>query len=380
MKREILQRSRLSLTPLFVFAPALLALGLVACGGKEAENNQSAAVPAALELAPIDVATVRRGTLSGGLPITGTLQAVVQTTVQSRVAAEVGTVLVREGERVQKGQVLAHLGTLDIDARLKQAQANLAAAKVEAALSRGLVGRNKQLYDKQYFPEIEYQRSVGDAEAREENVRAQQALVDIAGKALNDASVRAPMSGIVSRRYVEPGSSVGMDGKLFDIVDLSEMELEAPVPVTDIAQVKAGQRVVFTVSGFDQRSFEGKVLRINPVADAGTRAISAYVRIRNPDGFLKGGMFVRGTVGPASSEPGLIVPLAAIHREAGKASTLFVLKNDRLELRQVTLGAVDERASEAMVSAGVQEGETVVLVNLSAQAANSPAKVVTAGQ
>lgn len=362
-------------------ALVLLATSLVACGGKDPESNKGAAVaPVSLELAPADVATVRKGTLSGALPITGTLQAVAQTRVQSRVAAEVNTVLVREGDRVQKGQILARLGTQDIDARLKQAQATLAAATVEAELSRSLVTRNKQLYDKHYFSEIDYQRSVGDAEAREENVRAQQALVDIAKKAFNDASVRAPMSGIVSRRYVEPGSSVGMDGKLFDIVDLSEMELEAPIPVTDIAEVKTGQRVTFTVSGFDQRLFEGTILRINPVADAGTRAITAYVRIRNPDGVLRGGMFVHGSMGPANREPGLIVPLAAIHREDGKPSTLFVLKNDRLELRQLTLGVVDERSSQALVTSGVREGEVVVLVKLSPQAANRPAKVVTVGQ
>lgn len=362
-----------------LFPTVLLVMSLAACGGKDTESTQ-ASVSAPLELAPADVAMVRKGILSGGLPITGILQAVAQTTVQSRVAAEVNAMLVREGEFVQKDQIMARLGTQDLDARLKQAQATLAAATVEAELSRSLVVRNKQLYDKHYFSEIDYQRSVGDAEAREENMRAQQALVDIAIKALNDARVRAPISGIVSRRYVEPGSSVGMDGKLFDIVDLSELELKAAIPVTDIAAVKTGQRVTFTASGFEPRLFEGKIVRINPVADAGTRAITAYVRIRNPDGVLKGGMFVQGSVGPASSEPGLIVPLAAIHREDGKPPTLFVLKNNRLELRQLTLGAVDVRSSLAMVTSGVAEGEMIVLVMLSPQAANSPAKVVTTGQ
>ena len=231
---------------------ALLALalaGLSGCGGKDTGPALSTA-PAALELAAVDVAKVVRTEVSGGLPVSGTLQPLHQTTVQSRVAAVVSAVLVREGERVSTGQVLARLGTQDLEARVRQAEAQLAAAEVDAKLARALAERNKELYDKKYFPEIEYARSVGDADAREENVRAQKALVAIARKALNDAEVRAPQAGIIARRYIEPGSSVGMDAKLFEIVDLSEMELEVPVPAAEIAAVKVGQRLSFTVTGF----------------------------------------------------------------------------------------------------------------------------------
>jgi multidrug efflux pump subunit AcrA (membrane-fusion protein) len=98
-----------------VLAPALLALALAACGGgKPEEAAPVAAAPAALELAAVDVATVARVPVSGGLPVSGTLQPLRQTTVQARVPAEVSAVLVREGERVAQGQVLARLGTPDL--------------------------------------------------------------------------------------------------------------------------------------------------------------------------------------------------------------------------------------------------------------------------
>lgn len=376
MKREAGLRPRFLPMQPMKLTPVLLAVCLAACGGKESESKAAVtAAPASIELALVDVAIVSKGTLAGGLPISGALQAVTQTTVQSRVAAEVNTVLVREGERVQKGQVLARLGTLDIDARLKQAQATLAGAKVEAELSRGLVARNKQLYDKKYFSEIDYQRSVGDAEAREENVRAQQALVDIANKALSDASVRAPMSGIVARRYVEPGSSVGMDGKLFDIVDLSDMELDVPVPTTDIADVKVGQSVGFTVSGFSERKFEGKVVRINPIADAGTRAISVYVRVKNEGLDLKGGMYARGAIKTSAVNEGLLIPLDALHSDTGKESWVLVLKNGTLEKRVIDVGASDTRSNQAVVRSGLAEGETVVIAKLTESVIGKPARI-----
>lgn len=357
-------------------AVAMLALALAGCGGKNGESKAAEnKTAAALELASADVVLAKKGSLSGSLPINGTLQAFTQTTVQSRVAAEINAVAVREGERVQKGQVLANLGTQDLDARVKQAEANLASATVEATLARALVERNKQLYDKKYFSEIDYQKSVGEAEAREENVRAQKALVAIARKALNDASVRAPMAGIIAKRYVEPGSSVGVDGKLFDIVDLSEMELAAPVPATEIAVVKVGQAVNFTVSGFAEQKFTGKVVRINPVADAGTRAITVYVRVNNSGSALKGGMYARGEIATGAEGEGMTVPLEALHSD-DKGSWVMVLKDGKLERRVVDVAARDERSNRLAVRAGLAEGDTVVVAKLNDSVLSKPARVV----
>lgn len=354
----------------------VLAASLAACGGKEAESRaEENKAPATLELAAVDVAVAAKGSLAGALPINGSLQPVAQTTVQSRVAAEINAVAVREGERVQKGQVLASLGTQDLDARVKQAEANLASATVEATLARALVERNKKLYDKQYFSELDYQKSVGEAEAREENVRAQKALVAIARKALNDASVRSPMAGIVAKRYVEPGSSVGVDGKLFDIVDLSEMELAAPVPATEIAQVKVGQAVTFTVSGFAEQKFSGKVVRINPVADTGTRAITVYVRVNNSGSALKGGMYARGEIATGAEGTGMTVPLDAL-RSDDKGVWVMVLKDGKLERRTVEVAGRDERSNRLAVRTGLLEGEAVVVAKLTDNVLGKPARVV----
>lgn len=355
-------------------APVLLALALAGCGADRnpATAPQQAAV---LELAPVDVARVSRVEVTGGLPVSGTLQPLRQTTVQSRVAAEVGTVLVREGERVKAGQVLARLATQDLEARLRQAEAQLAAAKVEADLKQALAERNRQLFEKNYFSEIEYNRSVGEAEAHAENVRAQQALVAIARKALNDASVRAPQGGIIARRHIEPGSSVGVDARLFDIVDLAEMELEVPVPAEDIARVQIGQPMRFTVTGFGSRAFEGKVARINPVADAGTRAISVYVRVANAGQELKGGMYASGEIATGAGGEALGMPLEALHAEAGQQPWVLVLNNGKLEKRTVEVAARDERRNRLYLRSGLNEGETVVVARLTENAINQPARL-----
>lgn len=356
--------------------PALVTLALTGCGGKdEAKTAATPAAPAALELAPVDVATVARVTISGGLPVSGSLQPLKLTTVQSRVAAEVGVVLVREGERVAQGQVLARLGTQDLEARLRQAEAQVAAARVEAKLARALADRNKDLNQKKYFSDLDYARSVGEAESREENVRAQEALVAIARKALGDAEVRAPQAGIIARRYIEPGSSVGMDARLFEIVDLSEMELEVPVPAAEIASVKVGQRLTFTVTGFGERKFQGTVTRINPVADSGTRAISVYVRVPNANGELKGGMYARGEILAGAGGEALGLPLDALHETAGQGPWVLVLADGKLQKRNVEVAARDERRGRLFLKSGVKEGDTVVVARLTDNAVNQPARL-----
>ena len=361
--------------PLVWLAPGLLTLALAGCGGGKEEAAAVAAAPAVLELAPVDVATVTRMRMSGGLPVSGLLRPLRQTTVQARVPAEVGAVLVREGERVALGQVLVRLGTQDLEARLRQAEAQLAAVQVDARLARALAERNKELYDKKYFSEIDYARSVGEADAREETVRAQQALVAIARKAFNDAEVRAPQGGIIARRYIEPGSSVGMDARLFEIVDLSEMELEVPVPAAEIAGVKVGQRLAFTVTGFGERRFDGIVARINPVADSGTRAISVYVRVPNPKLELKGGMYARGEIRAGSDGEALALPLDALHEPAGEAPWVLVLAGGKLEQRKVQLAGRDERRNQLFLSAGVKEGDTVVVARLADSAIGRAARL-----
>lgn len=360
--------------PLAWLVPGLLTVALAGCGGSKDEAVAVAEAPAVLELAPVDVATVTRMRMSGGLPVSGLLRPLRQTTVQARVPAEVGAVLVREGERVAPGQVLVRLGTQDLEARLRQAEAQLAAAQVDARLARALAERNKELYDKKYFSEIDYARSVGEAEAREATVRAQQALVAIARKAMQDAEVRAPQGGIIARRYIEPGSSVGMDARLIEIVDLSEMELEVPVPAAEIAGVKVGQRLAFTVTGFGERRFEGVVARINPVADSGTRAISVYVRVPNPKLELKGGMYARGEIRAGSDGEALALPLDALHETAGKAWVL-VLAGGKLEQREVELAGRDERRNQLFLASGVQAGDTVVVARLTDSAIGRAARL-----
>ena len=105
------------------------------------------------------------------------------------------------------------------------------------------------------------------------------------------------------------------------------------MPAAEIAAVKVGQRLSFTVTGFGDRHFQGSVARINPVADMGTRAISVYVRVPNPGLELKGGMYARGEISAGPGGSALTVPLDALHEPAGQGPWVLVLADGRLQKR-----------------------------------------------
>ena len=143
-----------------------------------------------------------------------------------------------------------------------------------------------------------------------------QAQVQIAKNALRDAIATSPLAGVVAKRHVQVGEKVAFDSPLVTVVDLSDLELQAAVPAVDVQELSIGKTVELTIDGFGERRFTGRVERINPSAEPGTRAILVYVGIPNTDRALRGGMFATGRIALAASAPVPTLPTTAIRTEA----------------------------------------------------------------
>jgi membrane fusion protein, multidrug efflux system len=173
---------------------------------------------------------------------------------------------------------------------------------------------------------------------------------------------------------VNAGEKVSPDMPVMHIVDLGVMELEAMVPVAEIPGVKIGQEIRFTVDGFGERSFTGKVERINPSAETGSRSISIFVTLKNADQNLKGGMFASGKLAAASRVAVPTVPIAALREEAGQ-TFVFVLNGETIERKSVTIGTRNVDLGLAEVREGVSDGAKVITVKAEGMKAGSKAKV-----
>ncbi len=367
--------------------PALVIVAVLAVAGwmmKPKSPTKPAAVPptataapAELEFLPQEIVTVSPVELRQVLLLSGSLRALDLATVKARVAGEVREILVREGEAVRAGQVVARMDATEYEAKLAQARGNLNSAKAQQEIAANARDNNAALVDKGFISKNAFDNSASQFAAAKASVDATQGAVDVAQKQLNDTVLRAPIAGLVSTRNVQPGEKVSPDYKLLEIVNLQKMELEAAVPATEIGRIAIGQSVSLHIEGMPQ-SFDGKVVRINPQALAGSRSVPVYVQVANPGNQLRAGMFAEGRL-VLSSKPGaLALPQNAIRRDANGA-WVFTIEDGKITRKPVTTGS-DGRSGDEFrteILSGIDFGAQVIRTDMGNLRPGSPARIKT---
>ena len=313
------------------------------------------------EFAPSDLVRLQPHELGRSIAVSGSINPVVSATVKSKLAAEVARIHAQEGQRVSAGQLLVTMDGADLKARLDGQLAAVAEAQARLDLALKTEKSNRQLLSQNFISQNAFDTAQSGVDVAQASLKAAQAQGLIAQRALSDTQVRAPFAGIVAKRLVNAGEKVSPDAPLMQLVDLSHMELQAQVPVAEVPFLKVGQEIQLTVDGFEGRIFKGQIGRINPAAEAGTRAISIFVALSNADGALKGGMFAKGSVAVNGSAPVNALPVAAIQEEAG-LNFVYVIKDGKLDRRPVVLGTHGVNDTLVQVVEGPPSGTEVVAV------------------
>jgi membrane fusion protein (multidrug efflux system) len=355
----------------------LVALGLVGGGvalmqskGKPAPAKMDMAGPEqgppkvdVYELAGGDVARIEARELSVNLPLSGSLMPLSQATVKSKVSGVVQDSAVQEGQSVAAGQIIARLDGADQKARVAQQQATLDEASARLSLANKNNANGESLLKQNYISQNAHDTTRNSVELAQANVKAAQAQLDLARNALADTVIRAPLAGVVSKRHVQAGEKVSPDMPVYTIVNLQQLTLEAPVPASEIPRVKVGQEVRFKVDGYAQRAFVGKVARINPTTEAGSRSMLVYVAVDNADAALRGGMFASGQLTTSKSQPMPLVPLAALRKQANQ-DVVYTIVGDKVVAQPVRLGLRNDDEGMAEVSDGLAAGASVIVAKL----------------
>jgi membrane fusion protein, multidrug efflux system len=294
------------------------------------------------------------------VPLAGALRPVDQAVVKSTVTARVREAAVREGERVEKGQVLARLDTADLQARLNEKLSNLESSRAQLVLAEKTRANNFALRERGIVSQTAMDQAESSFRVNQAAVAALDAQVAVARKALADATIVSPVAGYVAERSVNPGETAVTDAKVFTIVDLARMEVEALVPASDIPRVQVGQKVNLRVEGFGDRRFKARVVRINPTTQANSRSISVFVVLDNDaERSLKGGMFASGNIVIAQREDALAVPVDAV-RQDGDGTFVLAVEQNRIARRPVTLGPIRTPEGLVEIAGGLSGGETIV--------------------
>jgi HlyD family secretion protein len=344
-----------------------------------------------VEAAPVKVAPVTAkagGSSAAGavLNASGYVVARRRATVSSKVTGKVMDVLIEEGHPVKAGQILAHLDDSQARAALNLAEAQLAASKKsmaedEAKLAQEeLTLKRRQALLKEKVvgqAEVDDAQSVVDStKARIEFSRQQIAVserqVELQRTNLNDMVVRAPFNGVVISKDAQPGemiSPVSAGGGftrtgIGTIVDMASLEIEVDVNETYINRVTPNQKVEAVLDAYPDWRIPAHVITTIPSADRQKATVKVRIAFDEldprilPDMGVKVSFLKETPAGQAAAAPRVVVPKTAIRTAEGR-SIVFVLKDDRVERRAVSVGL--DNGDQVELVSGVTAGERVVV-------------------
>ena len=355
---------------ILIVAALLVAGGVVArvvMTRKPAAPPPAAAASAAqaLELTRGDIAVATRADLSSTLAVSGGLRAVQSAIIKAKVAAEVKTLTVREGDRVRAGQLIGQLDATEYQWRLRQAEDQAQAAQAQLDIAQRALDNNKALVNQGFISRNALDTSVMSAAGAQASMQAARATAEIARKAVQDSQIRAPIGGLVAQRFVQPGERVGLDTRIVEIVDLGRLELEANIAPEDVVQMRIGQTAQVQIDGVD-KPVAARVVRINPSAQAGTRSVLAYLELAGDPAAvgLRQGLFARGNI-ELQRKQAVVVPVSALRFDQARPYVLAV-QDGQAQARIVTTGArgdvlLDGRSEAAVEITGGLEPGAVVL-------------------
>jgi membrane fusion protein (multidrug efflux system) len=328
-----------------------------------------------LEFSRADIVHLEPRSLSVELAVPGSVQAVSQATVRSKLSAEVKRVMVREGDRVAAGQVVAEFDTAQLRAQLAERTATLESARAQLATTERTRKANAQLVKQNFISQNAFDTADSAYQGQLAAVAAAKAQFEQTQLQMNDAVVRAPISGIVAKRYVQPGEKLAFDAPLLAIVDLSELEVQTQVPVSDVPRIRKGMSAQVDIEGIHARSFAGRVERINPSTEPGTRTVNVYVSLANEDTLLKAGMFARVLLVTAPDSEAPSLPMSAV-RSDGQQSYVWVIGEGKLARRNIATGRRDERAQLVEITSGLNPNDVVLATKFDNLKDGLAAKVV----
>jgi RND family efflux transporter MFP subunit len=348
--------------------------------GKHPGNGAGAGAARApervIELIAAELHTIKPRGLVDVVRFTGTTQPIDQTIVKARVAGRLAEVLVREGDRVTKGQLLARFETNELQSRVNERQSAVDAARADARWTARDLADKETLAKRNIVSQSALDAARSTAENKASMVAVAEAQLEIAQRSLVDAEVRAPFDGVIGERLANQGESLPVDGKILALLDTSHVEVAAMMPAADVVRLKVGQPATVNLEGFGDRAFKGGITRISPTAQAGSRSIPVYVEISDRHEALRGGLFAMGSVVVAEKGHALAVPAAAVRKD-DQGDYVLAVENDVLVRKPV--GAVRTWSRGELVEVkGLESGMTIVAVPLPGLKAGQPVKIIDA--
>ena len=355
-------------------AIALAVTVLSSCG--DADDAAAEAVTQPVTVGRENLVVVTAQPLTSGPAFSGVLRHEREASVRAQMAGSVLQTYVDQGQSVSAGTILARIEAGGNDDAYLSARSAVSTAENSLAIATRELERARRLHEAGAIAERELEIArfnVTNARTMVADARARMAS---AGKQLGNATVRAPFAGVIGQRSVSAGDVVQPGTLLYTVVDPGSMRLEAAIPVEQLGEVRVGLPVKFSVSGYGDREFLGRVTRVSPVVDPVTRQVQIVASIPNAGRALVGGLQATGRLS-TSTRNGLVAPESAID-ERGSAPSVLRVKRGLAERVTVALGARDEAGELVEITAGLVAGDTLLIGAARGITPGTPVRIVPA--
>lgn len=367
---------RITLVATAVVVVALTGAAVAWNAGRGVSTQAAAGKPDSqvIELIRPELHTISPRGLVDTIRFTGTTQPVDQTIVKSRVPGRLAEVLVREGDRVTKGQVLARFEAAELQAKVNERRSALEAARADARWTSRDRSDKESLASRNIVSQSAADQARATAENRSSMVSVAEAQLEVAMRNLADAQVLAPFDGVVGERIANQGESLPIDGKILALLDTSHVEIAAQMPAADVVRLRVDQSAAVTLEGFGDRVFNGRITRISPTTQPGSRSIPVYVEIADRHEALRGGLFATGTVNVQEKSHALAVPASAMRKD-DQGDFVLAIENGVLVRKPV--GAIRTWSRGELVEVkGLESGMQIVSAPLPGLRAGQRVRVI----
>lgn len=332
------------LTTVIIIAGVIGVIGWILTSNKKKNQEKTAIVAQADGRVAVRVHGVAKSSLDQDFAANGNFIPASQMDFSAENSGRVTQVLVDEGARVAKGQLLAVIkgDQLNVDAESAQAAYDVAASDMKR-------------YENAFRTGGVTQQQVDQAKLALSNAAARLTQAKLK---LGDTQVRSSINGVVNKRFIEPGAVVAPGTKMFELVDVSRLKLQVTVNETQVARLKEGDKVNIKVSVFPDQEYTGKITFIAAKSDAALNFPMEIELAANPGGAIRAGMYGTAMFSFPSVAPAIFVPRSSF---VGSVSNnqVFVSAGDSIALmKKVVAGRI--LGDQVEVLQGLNEGERVI--------------------
>ena len=323
----------------WILAVVASCLALTGCSKRPDSSLQG---PPAVQVVAVDA---KLQPVTESLSLVGSIAPNEMVEIKSETDGIVQEINFKEGERVEKGQLLVHLDESKLAATVAEAGANF-------KLSQANFERSQQLFKDKLISQQEF-----DQAAAIFNVN--QASLDLKKRELKDTRIYAPFAGVIGARQISPGQVMMRSAILTWLVDLDTVKVEVNVPERYLRELKIGRPLEFSVAAYPGEKFRGEVYFVSPQVNENLRTALVKARIPNPDAKLRGGMFASMELTLQVRASAIVIPEPAIMSNGDNFSVFIVDKDSTAQIRPIQVGL--RLAGKVEVLKGLNAGDKVVV-------------------